>query len=147
MRYNSCYFDLVIKAGKVARLKKIQRFEQFFWDNIGTKTKMENVNNIATMIEVSPSFRKLVDLLGSIRGKKVLDCGCGTGNLSAYLAMKDAYVKGFDISSEMLKAARANAKKNSISEKCNFLCSSFGVLSYRDISTGELLCLSFTLNY
>jgi len=48
--------------------------------------------------------------------------------------MKDAYVKGFDISSEAVKVAHANAEKNGISEKCNFLCSSFEDLPYRGIS-------------
>jgi ubiquinone/menaquinone biosynthesis C-methylase UbiE len=34
----------------------------------------------------------------------------------------------------MVKVARANAEKNGISKKCNFLCSSFENLPYRDIS-------------
>jgi len=74
----------------------------------------------------------LLDLLGNIKGKEILGCGCGMGNLSVYLAMMGAHVKGFGISSEMLKVAHANAKKNGISGKCNFLCCSFEDLSYRD---------------
>lgn len=115
-------------------LKETQQFEQFFWDRTSIDTKIEDVQKTVAMIASSPWFRKLVDLLGNIREKKVLDCGCGIGNLGVYLAMRGAYIEGFDISSEMLKIARANEGKNGISEKCNFLCCSFEDLPYRDIS-------------
>jgi len=76
----------------------------------------------------------LIILLGDTQRKEILDCGCGTGTLSVYLATKGAYVKGFDISSEMLKVARANAEKNGIGRECNFLCCGFEDLPYQDIS-------------
>lgn len=127
----------------MAKVGKTQQFEQFFWDTIGTDTKVEDVQKLIVMIESSPWFTKLVDLLGNIRGKKVLDCGCGIGNLGVYLAMRGAYIEGFDISSEMLKVARANAEKNGIARECNFLCFGFEDLPYRDISfdlaVGELI--------
>ena len=45
-------------------------------------------------------------LLGDLKGKKVLDYGCGSGIYSKILSKKGANVKGFDISEEMLKIAR-----------------------------------------
>lgn len=101
---------------------------------MGTEIKVENVKEVAALLETNPWLRKLVDLLEDIRDKEILDCGCGKGNLSAYLVMRDACVKGFDISSEMVKLAHANAEKNGINEKCNFVCCNFGDLPYRDIS-------------
>lgn len=115
-------------------LRKTQRFEQFFWDRTGKEIKVEGIQMVVVMIESDPWIRKLVNLLRDFQNKRVLDCGCGVGNLSLYLAMKDAHVEGFDISSEMLKIARANAEKNGIGGKCNFLCSSFEALPYRNIS-------------
>ena len=118
----------------MTKVGEIQKFEQFFWNRMGTEAKIENAKKVVAMIESNPWLRKLVDLLDGIRNKEVLDCGCGMGNLSVYLAMKGVYVKGFDISSEMLKIARANEKKNDINGKCSFLCCTFEDLPYRDIS-------------
>lgn len=49
-----------------------------------------------------------LELLGNIKGKKVLDYGCGSGIYTKILINKGAKVKGFDISEEMLKIARKN---------------------------------------
>lgn len=134
MRHKFCYSDLIVSGKKVTRLRKAQRFEQLFWDRIGTETKVEDVQKVVAMVESNPWIRKLVDLLGDFQDKRVLDCGCGVGNLSIYIAMRDAHVEGFDISSEMVKVACANAEKNGANSKCSFLCSSFANLPYRDIS-------------
>jgi ubiquinone/menaquinone biosynthesis C-methylase UbiE len=48
----------------------------------------------------------LLDLLGSVRGKSVLDAGCGEGYLSRKLAKLEAKVTGVDFSTEMLAMAR-----------------------------------------
>ncbi len=118
----------------MTRLREAQRLEQCFWNTIGIDTKIEDVQRIVSTVENNPWLRKLVNVLGNLKGKKVIDCGCRVGNLSVYLAMKNAHVKGFDISSEMVKVACANAKKNGTNGKCNFLCCSFEDLPYRDIS-------------
>lgn len=119
------------------RLKreKAQKSEQSFWNKLARKTDSNKcTQNLHNVVREDIWLGELIESLGNIRGKKVLDCGCGTGNLSAYLAMKGAYVKGFDISSEMLKLARANAEKNNTNDKCIFLRSGFEDLPYRDIS-------------
>ncbi len=58
-----------------------------------------------------------------IRGKTVLDAGCGTGEKSLYLAMQGAKPTGFDISSSSIEIARANAKKLGLD--ANFMVESF----------------------
>lgn len=47
-----------------------------------------------------------LELLGNVRGKKVLDFGCGTGIYTKILKKKGAKIKGFDISVGMLKIAK-----------------------------------------
>ena len=48
----------------------------------------------------------LMDLLGSVRGRRILDAGCGEGYLSRKLAKLGADVTAVDFSREMLAMAR-----------------------------------------
>lgn len=54
--------------------------------------------------------KKLFKILGCVKGKKILDVGCGTGRYSVPLAKKGAEVYGIDISEGMLKAAKRKSK-------------------------------------
>lgn len=49
--------------------------------------------------------------LGKIKGKKILDLGCGAGEASVYFANKGAEAYALDISEGMLKTAQKIAKK------------------------------------
>jgi ubiquinone/menaquinone biosynthesis C-methylase UbiE len=53
----------------------------------------------------------IAKLLGNIKGKKILDFGCGTGSYIKQMLKKGARIKGFDISPEMLKIAKKNYPK------------------------------------
>ncbi len=59
-------------------------------------------------------FAYSMDLLGDVRGKKILDCGCGVGHTSIMLAKKGAIVTGFDTSGEDLDTARELAEINGV---------------------------------
>lgn len=84
-------------------------------------------------------------LTENCQGKKVLDCGCGEGRLSNFLAEKDADVIAIDISSETIKVAKEKAANKNISflvmdaEKLEFEDNSFdliacaGILHHLDI--------------
>ena len=51
------------------------------------------------------------EVLGNIKGKKVLDIGCGAGIYVKEMTRKGAIVKGFDISDEMLRIAKQDNPK------------------------------------
>ncbi len=57
-----------------------------------------------------PLNKKQVDfidaLLGGVKNKSILDCGCGTGTLSIALGRQNARVSGFDLEEEMLNIAQ-----------------------------------------
>ncbi|MHA1987499.1 MAG: class I SAM-dependent methyltransferase [Promethearchaeota archaeon] len=53
---------------------------------------------------------KLKQILGDIKGKKVLDVGCGTGSLSFYLAQEGAIVIGIDLSRDLIDYCKAQSK-------------------------------------
>lgn len=46
------------------------------------------------------------ELLGDVKGKKILDLGCGTGIYAKILTKRGALVKGFDISPKMIEIAK-----------------------------------------
>ena len=48
----------------------------------------------------------MLNLLENVKGKKILDLGCGTGIYAKILTKKGAIVKGFDISPAMIKIAK-----------------------------------------
>lgn len=50
------------------------------------------------------------NLLGSLRGKSLIDIGCGPGTYSVEFAKRGANVLGIDLSQKMLDKARNNAK-------------------------------------
>ena len=50
----------------------------------------------------------LVAILAPLAGEKILDLGCGTGQLSAEIAKSGAEVMGIDSAPEMIERARAN---------------------------------------
>ena len=56
---------------------------------------------------VTTAGHDLVELLAPNAGERVLDLGCGTGELTAMIAARGARVTGLDASDEMLATARA----------------------------------------
>jgi trans-aconitate methyltransferase len=56
---------------------------------------------------VTTAGHDLIELLAPRPGDRVLDLGCGTGELTAALAARGAVVTGIDASAEMLATARA----------------------------------------
>ena len=81
--------------------KKKYEFLAEYYHNLRTK---ENPQGwfYNEMLEMPATL----ELLGNVKGKKILDYGCGTGIYARLLTKKGAKVKGFDISSEMLKIAK-----------------------------------------
>jgi len=51
----------------------------------------------------------ILELIGDVRGKRVLDAGCGGGFYSLLLSEKGARVLGIDDSEEMIRIAKGNA--------------------------------------
>lgn len=67
----------------------------------------------------SPVYPKVFSfyLLGDVRGKKVLDYGCGDGDNAIFLAKKGARVVAIDISREGVNLTRAKARINGVEDR------------------------------
>lgn len=63
----------------------------------------------------------LLDTAGCLIGKRVLDFGCGLGQTSRFYAERGALrVEGFDISSESIRIAVKNAKRDGLDDRVFF---------------------------
>lgn len=63
-----------------------------------------------------------ISLAGDVRGKTILDVGCGEGTNSILLAKLGARVTGIDISPKSIELARKRAEINQVTESCRFVC-------------------------
>ena len=60
----------------------------------------------------------MLSLLPDLKGKRILDIGCGTGGMSRYFAEHGAkYVLGVDISTKMLEVAKRETTNNNVEYK------------------------------
>ena len=71
-------------------------------------------------------------LLGDVKDKVLLDCGCGPGHTSVMLAKRGAIVTAFDTADGQLDTARRLAKANGVN--VTFLCKPFEELDFPDES-------------
>ncbi|MBU4305744.1 MAG: methyltransferase domain-containing protein [Candidatus Omnitrophica bacterium] len=71
-------------------------------------------------------YDKTIEGCYPIKGKTVIDIGCGPGHYSITLAKKGAdYISGIDFAEAMIDLARQNAKNTGVENKCNFILGDF----------------------
>ncbi len=76
--------------------------------------------------DINPLRLNYIDQHAGLRGKKVLDIGCGGGILSESMAKKGAVVKGIDLGEAPLSVAKIHAKEQQVD------------IEYQAISTEEI---------
>jgi 2-polyprenyl-6-hydroxyphenyl methylase/3-demethylubiquinone-9 3-methyltransferase len=77
--------------------------------------------------EINPLRLAWIDELAGLRGKTVLDVGCGGGILAESMARKAAHVTGIDLATKPLGVARLHALEAGVEN-----------LDYREIATESL---------
>jgi 2-polyprenyl-3-methyl-5-hydroxy-6-metoxy-1,4-benzoquinol methylase len=63
-----------------------------------------------------------IQLLGDLRGKRILDVGCGEGEDAVLLAKLGATVTGFDVSPGAIQVAQRRAEIDGVSDRVSFIC-------------------------
>jgi 2-polyprenyl-3-methyl-5-hydroxy-6-metoxy-1,4-benzoquinol methylase len=105
------------------------------WDRIG-KARLERIRSAPKdfVIDTCPVAHLQVDdllhALGDLKGKRVLDLGCGWGNFSVWLAKQGAQVTAVDLSEALLDAARVLAEANGVT--CEFRVADIVALPFDD---------------
>lgn len=92
----------------------------------------------------APDENKL-KLLGGVKGKKILEIGCGGGQCSIAFAKQGAKCTGIDISKEQLEYAEVLAKKNNV--KVNFVHGSFQNLGNFKSNSVDIVFSAYALQY
>jgi 2-polyprenyl-3-methyl-5-hydroxy-6-metoxy-1,4-benzoquinol methylase len=73
-------------------------------------------------------------LLGNLRGKKVLDVGCGDGTNAVLMAKYGAHVTGVDISPGSIEVCKQRARLDGVESQTRFLCSPLETVSLPEAS-------------
>jgi 2-polyprenyl-3-methyl-5-hydroxy-6-metoxy-1,4-benzoquinol methylase len=68
-------------------------------------------------------------LLGDLRGKSILDVGCGEGEDAMILARLGALVTGLDVSPGAIDLARQRAGINGVAHRTKFICAPLNAAS------------------
>ena len=77
--------------------------------------------------QINPLRLEWIDLLAKLRGKQVLDVGCGGGILAEAMAKRAAHVTGIDLAQRPLSVARLHALETGVEN-----------LLYREVATEAL---------
>ena len=72
-------------------------------------------------LKIYLQYPGLINLLGNVKGKTILDIGCGNGFFSSMVAKKGAKIIGFDVSKKQIQLAVENEKVMKLGMK--FFCS------------------------
>ena len=87
----------------------------------------------------------VLELIGDVKGKRVLDAGCGYGYYSLLPARSGAMVTGIDISEKMIELAKNNAREASV--ECQFFVCDLQNLSMLAGNTFDVVVSSIVVGY
>jgi len=73
----------------------------------------------------------ILSKIGSLKGKFILDLGCGIGDASIYFAKKGAFVKAVDISPQMIALVKKFSSRVNVANKIDALVMAAENLSFK----------------
>ena len=88
-----------------SEIEKFNDFATDWWDKNGRMKSLHDIN---------PLRLEYIMRQTDLKGKRVLDVGCGGGILTEKIARQAAETIGIDASSHMTKIARTHAKQSNI---------------------------------
>lgn len=92
--------------------------ERKFHDNWARKMNVGKINYMGAFEGHSAVENKYaISQFGDVKGKKLLDLGCGIGDASIYFALRGAEVTAIDISPAMIKLVKKLARLKRVSKK------------------------------
>lgn len=113
--------------------KQRKQAEEYFHDKWAKSVSVRKINIFAQFEgNTSPEYKEAIKQLGNVKGKKVLNLGCGLGEEATYLAVQGAKVYAIDMSKEMLNATKKLAHRYGIFKNITYSCMSVEELEFYD---------------
>lgn len=118
-----------------------------WWDEASEYYQKEISGDKFDTVHYGPfgSSEDKLHLLGKVKGKKVLELGCGGGQCSIALAKRGAKCTGIDLSSKQLEFARNAAKENRV--EVAFIKKSFSNLKSFPNHSYDIIISVFALQF
>lgn len=104
--------QLVSLWRRVRKLKKRHEAESEFHDEWATTIKVDELDVPLNFTAITAAEnRYCIERMGDLKGKRLLDLGCGAGETSVYFATQGADVTAVDISEGMINVVRKLANR------------------------------------
>ena len=87
--------------------------------------------------------RAVVDAIGPVEDKEILEIACGTGRFTAMLAERGANIIGLDISNAMLAQGREKARRAGVADHIEFLRGDAARLPFPDDHFDAVFAMRF----
>ena len=102
-------------AQQTNSLTTAKKHEQEFHDEWAASVDVASID-VRKINEActSPELRYIHAQLGDVRGKKILDFGCGLGEVALYFAIRGAEVTAVDLSPDMIGVVQELAKRHNV---------------------------------
>ena len=101
------------------RLNKRQQHEKLFHDSYAARSTLLDVDLDAQFSPAAMEHRYAKRIFKDVKGKKVLDLGCGFGETAVYWAREGADVEGIDISPGMVAIAQKLVQNYAVTKNCH----------------------------
>jgi ubiquinone/menaquinone biosynthesis C-methylase UbiE len=85
----------------------------------------------------------VLDALGPVEGKRILEIACGTGRFTVMLAERGADIVGLDISAPMLQQGREKAGNAGVADHLEFMRGDAGRLPFPDDHFDAVFAMRF----
>lgn len=114
--------DTVRKKGNFCSTREEKNIEKSNWDKIWRDASIfepEQIMNDPATMTLRSEFVNFLNRYFVLKGAKIIEMGCGTGQFSAECALRGCKVLGIDISENSIKIANEIKKRYKITG-CNF---------------------------
>jgi SAM-dependent methyltransferase len=120
-------------------LEETYQVERTKWDALAEqKVKslrvLEPEEDFTTYAQRTSTMVEVHEFLGDLRGRDVLEYGCGLGEISTLLAKSGAKVTTFDLSSKSVNTCRQRARLNHVDKQIKLAVAAGENLPYADES-------------